>query len=315
LFSEEHASIQFNDIVLKLIKQWDKYEKDHQDGIMLDLQDYMFSHSFMSLINEENAERYFKLTQYSELTTRIFRDKVAFENWEEIIDELRRRDIIILRPNNDEDEIFEWRTGRHPKLLQYHLAEEYKVKHQPKKESEWNWWKGRMGVIGSKSMPPQTYKATLATMGIGTEDEEKKADFQKYLNALSFKWLDEPDVDCSWDFEKLIQVLIHFSDHYLDIISDGLERERFPFEDNSEILKTDYLNTIESIINTCLKGVNNYLRYIRKSKLKPTYETFTIVVDILTRSRERRKTNRTCMGDRESPRYRRLFATIRQIVG
>jgi hypothetical protein len=289
LFSEEHASIQFNDIVLKLIKQWDKYEKDHQDGIMLDLQDYMFSHSFMSLINEENAERYFKLTQYSELTTRIFRDKVAFENWEEIIDELRRRDIIILRPNNDEDEIFEWRTGRHPKLLQDHLAEEYKVKHQPKKESEWNWWKGRMGVIGSKSMPPQTYKATLATMGIGTEDEEKKADFQKYLNALSFKWLDEPDVDCSWDFEKLIQVLIHFSDHYLDIISDGLERERFPFEDNSEILKTDYLNTIESIINTCLKGVNNYLRYIRKSKLKPTYETFTIVVDILTRSRERRK--------------------------
>ena len=288
LYSEEHANIQFNDIVLELIKQFDDQEPN-QDGIMLDLQDYMFSDSFMSLINEENAKRYLKLTQYSELTTRIFRDKVAFENWEEIIDELRRRDIIILRPNNDEDEIFEWRTGRHPKLLQDHLADEYKVKQQPVKKDEWDWWKGRMGVIGSKSMPPQTYKATLATMGIGTEDEDKKADFQNYLNALSFNWLDEPDVDCSWDFEKLIQVLIHFSDHYLTIISNGLERERFPFEDNSEILKTDYLNTIDSIINTCLEGVNNYLRYIRKSKLKPTYETFTIVVDILARSRERRK--------------------------
>ncbi len=289
LFSEEHANIQFNEIVLELIKQWDKYEKGPQDGIMLDLQDYMFSDSFMSLTNKENAERYLKLTQYSELTTRIFRDKVAFENWEEIIDELRRRDIIILRPNNDEDEIFEWRTGRHPNLLQDHLVREYEVKQNPVKKAEWNWWRDRMGFFGGKSMPPQTYKATLATMGIGTEDEDKKADFQKYLDALSFKWLDEPDVDCSWDFEKLIQVLIHFSDHYLNIISDGLEGERFPFEDNSEILKTDYLNTIESIINTCLEGVNNYLRYIRKSKLKPTYETFTIVVDILTRSRERRK--------------------------
>ena len=290
LFSEEHVDAQFDDIVLELIKQFEgERAEQHKKGIMLDLQDYMFSDSFMSLTNKENAPRYLKLTRYSELTTRIFRDKVAFENWEAIIDELRRRGIIILKPNNDENEIFEWRTGRHPKLLQEHLEKEYGIKPEYAIEAEWIWWQNRMGVIGDKRMPAQSYKATLATMGIGTEDEQKKADFHEHLSALSFRWLNKPNIDCSWDFEILIQTLIHFSDHYLNIISDESGRGRFPFEDGSEILKTDYLNTIGLIINTCLEGVKNYLRYIRKSKLKPTYETFTIVVDILTRSRERRK--------------------------
>ena len=119
LFSEEHVDAQFDDIVLELIKQFEgERAEQHKKGIMLDLQDYMFSDSFMSLTNKENAPRYLKLTRYSELTTRIFRDKVAFENWEAIIDELRGEEgIIVLKPNNDENEIFEWRTGRHPKLL------------------------------------------------------------------------------------------------------------------------------------------------------------------------------------------------------
>ena len=304
LFSEIHADVQFNDIVLELIEQFDGAKKEaKKNGIMLDLQDYMFSDSFMSLTSEENAKNYLKLTQYSELTTRIFRDKVAFENWEREIEELRRREIIILKPNNDEDEIFEWRTGRHPKLLRDHLAKEHGVESKEEQKQEWVWWQGRMSAIGNKSMANKNYKATLATIGVGTEDEGKNEEFQSHLNVLRFEWLDgsnqldesnqsdesnQFDI-FSWDFDELINVLIHFSDHYLDIISSGLEDEKFPFQDNSEILKKDYLNTIESIIHSCLEGVNNYLRYIRKNKLKPTYETFTVVVDILTRSKERRK--------------------------
>lgn len=286
LYDEKYAETEFDEIVLGLIKQFDQNE--NQIGVMHDLQTYIFGQSFKSLINEDNKEKFLHLTQYSELSTRVFRDKVGFKQWEELIEELSRREIIILKPNQDSEDIYEWRTGYHPKLIQDYLKQECKC--EPKYSKKWDkYWDKRISQISNNKT---IRKDTLATINVGSATQTNKDNFKEALEILNFEWLlnrEEKEVgEFGWDFNKLVEILIHFSELYLELIIGGVENENFPISDKSETTKAEFLDALELIILNSLDGLANYLRFIAKNELIPSYKVFTVFVDILKRSKDRR---------------------------
>jgi hypothetical protein len=284
LYDEKYAETEFDEIVLGLIKQFD--ENPNQIGAMHELQMYIFGESFKSLIDEENKVKFLHLTQYSELSTRVFRDKVGFKQWEEIIEELSRREIIILKPNQDSEETYEWRTGYHPKLIQEHLKEEWGE--EPEYSQIWKFWHSRMSLINNNKT---IRKDTLATINVGSATQTNKDKFKQQLEILNFKWLlDRKEVgEFGWDFDKLIEILIHFSELYLELVINGVENENFPTSDKSEATRAEFLGALELIILNSLDGLVNYLRFISKNDLNLSYKVFTAFCDVLKRSKDRRK--------------------------
>ena len=290
MYDEKYSETEFDKIVLELLKQFD--QNPTQIGAMHELQMYIFGESFKSSINDDNADKFLKLTQYSELSTRVFRDKVAFEQWEEVIEDLSRREIIIPKSNQNNEESYEWRTGYHPKLIREYIEKKYQLQtYSPiwkEAKGKIPFWDDRMGKISNNKT---IRKDTLATINVGTARQTNKDRFKEKLKILNFRWLLEREGkkmnNFAWDFHKLIQILSHFSKQYLELITSGVENEKFPFKDNSETTKTEFLNALELIIQNSLDGLTNYLRFMSKNDLNPSYEVFTVFVDILKRSKDR----------------------------
>lgn len=295
MYDEKYSETEFDKIVLELLRQFDA--NPTQIGAMHELQMYIFGESFKSSINNDNATKFLKLTQYSELSTRVFRDKVAFEQWEEVIEDLSRREIIIPKSNQNNEESYEWRTGYHPKLIREYIEEEYPdlvTTYSPIWEeaegssAKITFWDDRMGKISNN----KTIRTdTLATINVGTARQNNKDRFKEQVEILNFKWLLEREGkemdNFAWDFHKLIEILSHFSKQYLELITSGVEEEKFPFKENSETTKTEFLNALELIIQNSLDGLTNYLLFMSKNDLNPSYEVFTVFVDILKRSKDR----------------------------